>query len=144
MVYMFLLLGRLHQKQVHVQCAMVVEDSVPRLEEEGTGYSSSTHEKNTLISKRRQQLWRNTKGHKHTQEGTKKRDQGPTRAGDNPGGDPYLKLYYILRVSRLHAPSQLHLACMHGTLVINTKTKRNQSPGYGGRTSRTSFPQPPI
>ena len=32
----------------------------------------------------------------------------------------------------------------HGTHETKTKTKRSRSPGYGGRTSRTNSPKPPI
>ena len=47
----------------------------------------------------------------------------------------------------LHAPTQLRLARTHGTHDTHetkTKTKRSRSPGYGGRTSRTNSPKPPI
>ena len=44
----------------------------------------------------------------------------------------------------LHAPAQLRLARTHGTHETKTKTKRSRSPGYGGRTSRTNSPKPPI
>ena len=47
----------------------------------------------------------------------------------------------------LHAPTQLRLARphgTHGTHETKTKTKRSRSPGYGGRTSRTNSPKPPI
>ena len=47
----------------------------------------------------------------------------------------------------LHAPAQLRLARTHGTHGTHetkTKTKRSRSPGYGGRTSRTNSPKPPI
>ena len=46
-----------------------------------------------------------------------------------------------------HAPTQLRLARTHGTHDTHetkTKTKRSRSPGYGGRTSRTNSPKPPI
>ena len=46
-----------------------------------------------------------------------------------------------------YAPTQLRLARTHGTHDTHetkTKTKRNRSPGYGGRTSRTNSPKPPI
>ena len=44
----------------------------------------------------------------------------------------------------LHAPAQLRLARSHARHETKTKTKRSRSPGYGGRTSRTNSPKPPI
>ena len=44
----------------------------------------------------------------------------------------------------LYALTQLRLARTHDTHETRTKTKRSRSPGYGGRTSRTNSPKPPI
>jgi len=69
----------------------------------------------------------------------------PTRAPDNNTRT------WILAPGRpsdkdnvLHAPAQLRLARSHARHETKTKTKRSRSPGYGGRTSRTSSPKPPI
>ena len=47
----------------------------------------------------------------------------------------------------IHAPTQLRLARTNGphdTHETKTKTKRNRSHGYKGRTSRTNSPKPPL
>jgi hypothetical protein len=71
----------------------------------------------------------------------RKRDRKPethTRRSWHPRG-PAIRITVYMRPRSFASPARTH-----ATHETKTKTKRSRSPGYGGRTSRSNSPKPPM